>query len=121
MTHPPTRGSRCAPAADAPHGLYPIYAGLLPLTPAFRRALPPRVRSVTLVASICMLPPVLRDIMQWLGGRVVARRTFVQSLRERHAVVVVPGGQVRTPAGAVGSAAAGGAAAAAAAPSGAPS
>lgn len=73
------------------HGLYPLGAGYLPLLPAFRRLVP--VRPVTLTASVCVTVPLLRDIVLWLGVRIVSRRTFEHTLRERRAVLVCPGGQ----------------------------
>ena len=73
------------------HGLYPLGAGYLPFLPSFRAACP--VWPVTLSASICVTAPLLRDIVLWLGVRVVSRRTFVHTLRERKAVLICPGGQ----------------------------
>lgn len=65
----------------------------MPLTPSFHKLLPRGLRPVTLTASAVFIAPLLRDILSWLGLRVVSRRTFVHALRERGAVVVVPGGQ----------------------------
>jgi 2-acylglycerol O-acyltransferase 2 len=76
----------------APHGLYPLGAAYLPLTPSFRRLLP-GVRPATLTASVVFQLPLLRDILCWAGCRAVSRATFSRALRERGAVLVVPGGQ----------------------------
>ncbi|KAL4452259.1 hypothetical protein ABPG75_007921 [Micractinium tetrahymenae] len=73
------------------HGLYPLGAGYLPFLPSFRRLLP--VRPVTLTASVCVIVPLLRDIVLWLGVRIVSRRTFEHTLEERRAVLICPGGQ----------------------------
>lgn len=73
------------------HGLYPLGAGYLPFLPSFRRLVP--VRPVTLTASVCVTVPLLRDIALWLGVRIVSRRTFEHTLRERGAVLICPGGQ----------------------------
>ncbi len=66
-------------------------AGYLPFLPSFRRLLP--VRPVTLTASVTVTVPLLRDIVLWLGVRVVSRRTFEHTLQERRAVLICPGGQ----------------------------
>lgn len=57
---------------------YPIFpphppagAGYLPLLASFKRLLP--VRPVTLTASVCVTVPLLRDIVLWLGIRIVSR------------------------------------------------
>uniref|UniRef100_A0A1D2A7N3 Diacylglycerol O-acyltransferase n=1 Tax=Auxenochlorella protothecoides TaxID=3075 RepID=A0A1D2A7N3_AUXPR len=76
----------------AAHGLYPLGAGYLPVLPSFRRLLP-GIRPVTLTASVVFVLPVLRDILAWLGLRVVTRRSFLRALRERGSVLLVPGGQ----------------------------
>lgn len=46
-------------------------AGYLPLLESFQRLLP--VRPVTLTASVCVMVPLLRDIVLWLGIRIVSR------------------------------------------------
>lgn len=74
-----------------PHGLYPLGAAYLPLLPTFQRLI--GIRPTTLVASVCFVIPVIRDILAWSGLRSVRRRTFVKALREEGAVLVVPGGQ----------------------------
>jgi 2-acylglycerol O-acyltransferase 2 len=66
-------------------------AGYLPLLPSFRNQVP--VRPTPLTASVCVVVPLLRDICLWLGARVVSRRTFEHTLRERRAVLICPGGQ----------------------------
>ena len=78
--------------AYAPHGLYPLGAAYLPLTPAWRAALP-GVRPATLTASVVFQLPLLRDILAWAGCRAVSSATFARALREKGAVLVVPGGQ----------------------------
>ena len=76
----------------AVHGLYPLAAGYLPLLPGFRRLLP-GIRPITLCASVVFAVPLLRDLLAWLGLRVVSRRSFLRALREKGAVLLVPGGQ----------------------------
>lgn len=73
------------------HGLYPVGAGFLPFLPSFRSQVP--VRPTPLTASVCVTVPLLRDIVLWLGARIVSRRTFEHTLRERRAVLICPGGQ----------------------------
>lgn len=76
----------------AVHGLYPLAAGYLPLLPTFHRLLP-GIRPVTLCASVVFIVPVLRDLLAWLGLRVVSRRSLLRAVREKGAVLLVPGGQ----------------------------
>lgn len=78
--------------AYMPHGLYPLGAAYLPHTPSFRKVVN-GVRPATLTASIVFQLPFLRDILMWVGARAVRRTTFVHTLREKNAVLVVPGGQ----------------------------
>lgn len=73
------------------HGLYPVGAGFLPFLPSFRSQV--MVRPTPLTASVCVTVPLLRDIVLWLGARIVSRRTFEHTLRERRAVLICPGGQ----------------------------
>lgn len=56
------------PLPPHPH---PPGAGYLPLLASFKRLLP--VRPVTLTASVCVAVPLLRDIVLWLGIRIVSR------------------------------------------------
>ena len=77
----------------APHGLFPIGAAYLPCTPAFQKIVGPGVRPATLTASIVFQLPFLRDLLLWIGTRAVSRATFASTLRERGAVMMVPGGQ----------------------------
>ena len=76
----------------APHGLYPLGAAYLPITPSFRSLLP-GIRPATLSASIVFQIPIMRDLLLWTGLRVVSRSTFARTLRTRRSVIVVPGGQ----------------------------
>ena len=76
-----------------PHGLYPLGAAYLPLLPAWRRLVGPKIRPPTLGASINHVLPVLRDLLQWLGLRVVSKQTFIRTLEQRNSLIVVPGGQ----------------------------
>jgi diacylglycerol O-acyltransferase 2, plant len=77
----------------APHGLFPIGAAYLPCTPAFKKIVKNAVDPCTLTASVVFQLPFLRDLLFWVGARVVNRSTFVMSLRERGSVIMVPGGQ----------------------------
>jgi hypothetical protein len=67
-------------------------AGYIHSTPSFRRLFP-GLRLCTLSASVLSVVLIIRDIGQWLGVRVVKRRTFVSTLREGRSVLVIPGGQ----------------------------
>ena len=86
------RAQWCAPTPPPNTTTPATGAGYVQHTPAWRAALP-GVRPVTLTASICFLVPLLRDLISWMGVRVVHRRTFVAALRQRRAVLVCPGGQ----------------------------
>ena len=76
----------------APHGLYPLGAAYLPITPSFKSILP-GIKPATLSASIVFQIPIMRDLLLWTGLRVVSRSTFARTLRTRRSVIVVPGGQ----------------------------
>jgi len=76
----------------APHALYPIWAGIIPLTQTWRRMFP-GITPIPLSASVIFMPPLLRDVAFWVGTRSVSRRSFVRALDERGAVIMVPGGQ----------------------------
>lgn len=76
----------------APHSLYPIWAGIIPLTQTWRRMFPD-ITPIPLSASVIFMPPLLRDVASWVGTRSVSRRSFVRALNERRAVIMVPGGQ----------------------------
>ncbi len=67
-------------------------AGFVHVTPSFRRLFP-GLRVNTLGASVISVVLIIRDIGQWLGVRVVKRRTFVATLREGRSVMLIPGGQ----------------------------
>lgn len=56
-------------------------AGYIHNTPSFRAHFP-KLRFVTLGASVINFVPIIRDIGHWLGLRVIKRRTFVAALRE---------------------------------------
>ncbi|KAK9860433.1 hypothetical protein WJX84_011356 [Apatococcus fuscideae] len=76
----------------SPHGLFPIGAAYLQFLPTFRAIAGP-MRTATVVASAIFYPPVIRDICSWCGLRVVARRTIIRALKDKGAVILVPGGQ----------------------------
>ena len=75
-----------------PHGLLPAGAAYFHLLPDFRSFFP-HLNVVTLVASAVFLAPGVRDLVSWFGCRPVFRHTFRDTLRERGAVVLCPGGQ----------------------------
>ncbi|CAG9462880.1 unnamed protein product [Pedinophyceae sp. YPF-701] len=75
-----------------PHGLFPVGAAVLPLLPAFQ-AVVDRVRPVVLTASAAHFPPLVRDLLAWVGCRKVTRSSFRRALSEERAVLLVPGGQ----------------------------
>jgi diacylglycerol O-acyltransferase 2, plant len=46
-----------------------------------------------LTASVMHLVPVMRDILQWMGGREVSRESIQLALRSRRSCLLIPGGQ----------------------------
>ncbi len=78
-----------------PHGIFPSTAIWLPLTPAFRDALP-HLHVNTLTASITHLVPGMREIIQWAGCADVSRQTLHRLLTDptlKRSPLVVVGGQ----------------------------
>jgi hypothetical protein len=67
-------------------------AAYLPILPMFKKLLP-GIRPVTLSASIIFSLPVLRDVLEFVGLREITRQTFVRTLEQRNAILIVPGGQ----------------------------
>lgn len=65
------------------------------MTGAWRRLFP-GVNPVGLVATAIFKVPILRDLNLWGGLREVSRASFRRALDEKNAVMICPGGQVRT-------------------------
>eukprot|EP00300_Choanocystis_sp_HF-7_P003265 c12487_g1_i1.p1 GENE.c12487_g1_i1~~c12487_g1_i1.p1 ORF type:complete len:841 (+),score=118.35 c12487_g1_i1:30-2552(+) len=74
-----------------PHGITPIVCAGLPFTSKWKESMP--LRPVPLTSSITHTVPLMRDIVQWSGGREVSRASFLETVKE-HSVLVVPGGQL---------------------------
>ena len=46
-----------------------------------------------MTASVMHYVPLMRDILQWLGGREVSKESLLHALEQRESVLLVPGGQ----------------------------
>jgi hypothetical protein len=51
------------------------------------------VQISVLTASVMHLVPLMRDLLQWMGGREVSRESFRHALKRGRSCMVVPGGQ----------------------------
>eukprot|EP01059_Diplonema_ambulator_P033713 TRINITY_DN7189_c0_g1_i2.p1 TRINITY_DN7189_c0_g1~~TRINITY_DN7189_c0_g1_i2.p1 ORF type:complete len:1328 (+),score=420.68 TRINITY_DN7189_c0_g1_i2:1117-5100(+) len=74
-----------------PHGIYPFTCVYGCLNTAWRNAVGviPSVHA----ASVLFGPPMMRELVMWLGGRDVSRRSLDVQLRSGGAALLVPGGQ----------------------------
>eukprot|EP00607_Mallomonas_marina_P003551 CAMPEP_0182437554 /NCGR_PEP_ID=MMETSP1167-20130531/85124_1 /TAXON_ID=2988 /ORGANISM="Mallomonas Sp, Strain CCMP3275" /LENGTH=433 /DNA_ID=CAMNT_0024630511 /DNA_START=1870 /DNA_END=3171 /DNA_ORIENTATION=- len=75
-----------------PHGVVPVTLFWMITDRVWDRLFPGITVSV-LTASVMHMVPLLRDMLQWAGGREITRETFRNTLREGLSCVVVPGGQ----------------------------
>lgn len=76
-----------------PHGILPITVFWLRCCDDKWKLLFPGVTFSMLTASVMHFVPIMRDIMQWMGGREVSRESFRHALRAGRSCLVVPGGQ----------------------------
>lgn len=75
-----------------PHGIMPLTVFWLRIGSAWERSFP-GVSFSPLTASVMHLVPVMRDILQWMGGREVSRESIQLALRSRTNCLLIPGGQ----------------------------
>eukprot|EP01041_Mallomonas_annulata_P007272 gene7272-14821_t len=75
-----------------PHGILPITLFWMCAGRIWDTLLP-GINCCVLTASIMHVVPLLRDLLQWAGGREISRDTFRRTLVEGRNCVVVPGGQ----------------------------
>lgn len=75
-----------------PHGIMAVSVMWLQFTNQWR-TLFPDFHAHILTASILHQIPLARDVLQFYGGREVTKAAFVATLKERHSVMLVPGGQ----------------------------
>ena len=75
-----------------PHGIIPVSLFWLRNSLDWDNLFP-GVTFYTLTASSLHLVPIMRDLLQWRGGREVSLPSFLNSLRNKCNVLVVPGGQ----------------------------
>jgi len=75
-----------------PHGVQPFTVMWLQLSRAWRENFK-GMRFCVMTASVMHFVPLMRDILQWLGGREVSRDTIMGTLAEKQSILLIPGGQ----------------------------
>lgn len=75
-----------------PHGVQPFTVFWIQLSRAWRAAMPGR-RFCVMTASVTHYVPLMRDVLQWLGGREVSKEAILHALGRGESVLLVPGGQ----------------------------
>lgn len=75
-----------------PHGVMPITLFWVSTSSAWH-SLFPGISFCALTASVLHIVPVMRDLMQWTGGRDVSRSSFRRALASDKSCMLVPGGQ----------------------------
>lgn len=75
-----------------PHGVQPFTVFWIQTSRAWRAAMPGK-RFCVMTASVCHAVPLLRDLLQWLGGREVSKESILHALGRGESVLLVPGGQ----------------------------
>ena len=75
-----------------PHGIMPLTVFWLRVGSEWEKNFP-GVTFSPLTASVMHLVPVMRDILQWMGGREVSRKSVQLALRSRCNCLLIPGGQ----------------------------
>lgn len=75
-----------------PHGVLPVSLFWLRNSEEWKTLFPQHAFHI-LTASTLHLLPIMRDLLQWKGGREVSRECFQTVLRDKKNVLVVPGGQ----------------------------
>ncbi|GAB5035097.1 diacylglycerol acyltransferase [Nannochloropsis oceanica] len=76
-----------------PHGVQPFTTCWIQLSRAWREGVGKGQRFCVMTASVMHYVPLMRDILQWLGGREVSREAISYALGRRESVLLVPGGQ----------------------------
>lgn len=75
-----------------PHGVQPFTVFWIQLSRAWRAAMPGK-RFCVMTASVTHAVPLMRDLLQWLGGREVSKESILHALGKGESVLLVPGGQ----------------------------
>lgn len=75
-----------------PHGVQPFTVMWIQLSKSWREGFP-GLRFSVMTASVMHFVPVMRDILQWLGGREVSKESIINALGKKESILLVPGGQ----------------------------
>ena len=75
-----------------PHGIMPFTCFWLRCSEEWEKLFP-GVTFSTLTASVMHLIPVMRDVLQWMGGREVSKEAIQLALRSKRSCLLIPGGQ----------------------------
>jgi len=76
-----------------PHGLFPCTVVWMHLIPLWRRVFGPRLIPHQLTDAFTHVPPGMREVMQWSGGREITKGVMMALLEEKKSLIIVPGGQ----------------------------
>jgi len=76
-----------------PHGVQPFTTCWIQLSRAWREGVGKGQRFCVMTASVMHYVPLMRDILQWLGGREVSKEAISFALSRQESVLLVPGGQ----------------------------
>jgi diacylglycerol O-acyltransferase 2, plant len=77
-----------------PHGVQPFTVMWIQLSRQWREHEAFRdMRFSVMTASVMHYVPLMRDILQWMGGREVSRQSIERALRTKESILLVPGGQ----------------------------
>jgi hypothetical protein len=75
-----------------PHGLFPCTMLWSNLVPLWQRVFG-HLLAYPLTDAFTHVPPGMREVMQWHGAREITKAVMQGMLRDKHTVIVVPGGQ----------------------------
>lgn len=75
-----------------PHGIMPLTCCWLRCSAEWERLFP-GVTFCPLTATVMHLVPLMRDILQCMGGREVSKESIQLALRGGHNCLLIPGGQ----------------------------
>ncbi|KAH9261762.1 hypothetical protein BASA81_000418 [Batrachochytrium salamandrivorans] len=76
-----------------PHGLFPCTVVWMHLIPLWKETFGFRLIPKQLTDAFTHVPPGMREVMQWSGGREITRNVMTSLLGENETLIIVPGGQ----------------------------
>jgi hypothetical protein len=88
----PLRADRHYVFAFHPHGVQPFTVMWIQLSRDWREKFK-GLRFSVMTASVMHFVPLMRDVLQWLGGREVSKESIVHALSRKESILLVPGGQ----------------------------